>query len=237
MEGEKKDLLAYIREGREMTQGEKLNLIIQLSIPSILAQISTVLMFFIDAAMVGHLGARQAASIGLVESASWLFAGLTSSCSMGFSVQVAHAIGADASRLAGGGEDIAPGTHAEGVGTAAGGQVDTEGVICRGQTIEFAAVLGKAHIPLQMLDAGAHGEGFALHGDTGGIEIFKGVTGGVPDGQNSLPAGDELPAVFTRDLRTAQDSVFRPELLQPGAEADLPAQGEDLFPDALHHAS
>ena len=78
-----------------MTQGEKLNLIIQLSIPSILAQISTVLMFFIDAAMVGHLGARQAASIGLVESASWLFAGLTSACSMGFSVQVAHAIGAN----------------------------------------------------------------------------------------------------------------------------------------------
>ena len=58
----------------------------------------------------------------------------------------------------------------------------------------------------------------------------------MPDGQNSLPAGDELPAVFTSDLRTAQDTVFRPELLQPGAEADLPAQGEDLFPDALHHA-
>ena len=95
MKGEKKDLLAYIREGHEMTQGEKLNLIIQLSIPSILAQISTVLMFFIDAAMVGHLGARQAASIGLVESASWLFVGLTSACSMGFSVQVAHAIGAN----------------------------------------------------------------------------------------------------------------------------------------------
>ena len=92
--GEKTDLLAYIREGREMTQREMLNLIIQLSIPSILAQISTILMFFIDAAMVGHLGANEAASIGLVESASWLFAGLTSACSMGFSVQVAHAIGA-----------------------------------------------------------------------------------------------------------------------------------------------
>ena len=91
---EKKDLLAYIREGRQMTQREMLNLIIQLSIPSILAQISTILMFFIDAAMVGHLGANEAASIGLVESASWLFAGLTSACSMGFSVQVAHAIGA-----------------------------------------------------------------------------------------------------------------------------------------------
>ena len=89
------DLLAYIPEGRQMTQREKLRLIVQLSIPSVLAQLSTILMFFIDAAMVGHLGARQAASIGLVESTSWLFGGLSSACSMGFSVQVAHAIGAN----------------------------------------------------------------------------------------------------------------------------------------------
>ena len=94
------ELLAHIREGRAMTQREKLNLIIQLSIPSILAQISTILMFFIDASMVGHLGAREAASIGLVEAASWMFAGLTSACSMGFSVQVAHAIGANDFRRA-----------------------------------------------------------------------------------------------------------------------------------------
>ncbi len=93
--GEKRDLLAYIREGKQMTQREKLHLIVELSIPSILAQLSTIAMFFIDASMVGHLGARQAASIGLVESASWLFAGMTSACSMGFSVQVAHAIGAN----------------------------------------------------------------------------------------------------------------------------------------------
>ena len=89
------DLLAYIREGREMTQHEKLKLIVQLSIPSVLAQLSTILMFFIDASMVGHLGAKEAASIGLVESTSWLFGGLSSACSMGFSVQVAHAIGAN----------------------------------------------------------------------------------------------------------------------------------------------
>ena len=89
------DLLAYIREGREMTQHEKLKLIVQLSIPSVLAQLLTILMFFIDASMVGHLGAKEAASIGLVESTSWLFGGLSSACSMGFSVQVAHAIGAN----------------------------------------------------------------------------------------------------------------------------------------------
>ncbi len=93
--GEKADLLAYIREGRTMTQHEKLRLIINLSIPSILAQISSTIMFFIDASMVGHLGARQSAAIGLVESTSWLFGGLVSAASMGFSVQVAHYIGAN----------------------------------------------------------------------------------------------------------------------------------------------
>lgn len=91
----KTDLLAHIREGRSMTRSEKLQLIIQLSIPSMLAQLSTIVMFFIDASMVAHLGARASASIGLVESTSWLFGGLASACSMGFSVQVAHAIGAN----------------------------------------------------------------------------------------------------------------------------------------------
>ena len=92
---EKTDLLAYIREGREMTQREKLNLIVQLSIPSILAQISATVMFFIDASMVGHLGAKASASIGLVETTGWLMGGLGMAANMGFSVQVAHFIGAN----------------------------------------------------------------------------------------------------------------------------------------------
>ena len=45
-----------------MTRGEKLNLIVGLSIPSILAQITNVMMFFIDASMVGHLGAEEKTS-------------------------------------------------------------------------------------------------------------------------------------------------------------------------------
>ena len=77
-----------------MTRREKLRLIIEMSIPSMLAQLSSVLMFFIDAAMVGSLGARQSASIGLVESTTWLFGGLLGAASMGFSVQVAHCFGA-----------------------------------------------------------------------------------------------------------------------------------------------
>ena len=87
-------LLAYIREGRTMTEGEKLRLIVSLSVPSILAQISATVMFFIDAAMVGHLGAHATAAIGLVESTTWLMGGLGSAANMGFSVQVAHFIGA-----------------------------------------------------------------------------------------------------------------------------------------------
>lgn len=88
-------LLASIREGKAMTQKEKLNLIVGLSIPSILAQVSNVLMFYIDASMVGKLGAEASASIGLVEAATWLFGGICSAASIGFSVQVAHFIGAN----------------------------------------------------------------------------------------------------------------------------------------------
>jgi putative MATE family efflux protein len=78
-----------------MNQSEKLRLIVSLSIPSILATISLTIMFFIDAAMVGHLGAQASASIGLVETTTWLMGGLGSAANMGFSVQVAHAIGAN----------------------------------------------------------------------------------------------------------------------------------------------
>ncbi len=60
-----------------------------------LAQISTVMMFFIDASMVGHLGAEASASIGLIESTTWLIGSLLSAAATGFSVQVAHFIGAN----------------------------------------------------------------------------------------------------------------------------------------------
>ncbi|CDA57968.1 MATE family efflux transporter [Segatella hominis] len=88
-------LMESIRSGRTMARSEKLNLIVGLSIPSMLAQISTVLMFFIDASMVGHLGAEASASIGLIESTTWLVGSLLSAAATGFSVQVAHFIGAN----------------------------------------------------------------------------------------------------------------------------------------------
>lgn len=88
-------LLEAIRQGAPLSTGDKLNLIIGLSIPSILAQITSVLMFFIDQAMVGRIGVEASAACGLVESSTWLFGSLTSAVSMGFSVQVAHFIGAN----------------------------------------------------------------------------------------------------------------------------------------------
>ena len=84
-----------IRNGQEMSGNQKLNLIIQLSIPSILAQLTTIMMFYIDASMVGSLGARASASIGIVESTTWLFGGLKWAAALGFSVQAAHFIGAN----------------------------------------------------------------------------------------------------------------------------------------------
>lgn len=90
-----KDLLAMIRNGQTMNGSQMLNLIAQLSVPSILAQLTNTLMVYIDASMVGSLGAKASASIGIVQSTTWLFGGLTSAAAMGFSVQAAHFIGAN----------------------------------------------------------------------------------------------------------------------------------------------
>lgn len=45
--------------------------------------------------MVGHLGAAASASIGLIETTTWLMGSILSAVSIGFSVQVAHFIGAN----------------------------------------------------------------------------------------------------------------------------------------------
>ena len=88
-------LLALIREGKSLTFGQQLKLTAQLSIPSIVAQLSSIVMQYIDASMVGSLGADASASIGLVSTTTWLFGGLCMAATAGFSVQVAHRIGAN----------------------------------------------------------------------------------------------------------------------------------------------
>lgn len=87
-------LLSLIREGKSMTLGQQLRLTAYLSVPAIMAQVSSIAMQYIDASMVGSLGANAAASIGLVSTTTWLFWGLCAAAATGFSVQVAHRIGA-----------------------------------------------------------------------------------------------------------------------------------------------
>ena len=87
-------ILALIREGRPMTLGQQIHLTVMLSVPAVVAQLSSIVMQYIDAAMVGSLGAEEAAAIGLVSTTTWLFWGLCIASSTGFSVQVAHRIGA-----------------------------------------------------------------------------------------------------------------------------------------------
>ena len=78
-----------------MSWQEKLRLTVLLSMPAMVAQISSVAMQIIDAAMLGHLGTKESATVGLVSTTIWLFGGLCSAFAAGFSVQVAHHVGAD----------------------------------------------------------------------------------------------------------------------------------------------
>lgn len=90
----KDELLALVRRGaRSMSHGELLRLTLLLSLPPMLAQFSSVAMQIIDASMLGHLGTREAAAVGLVSTTIWLFGGLSSAFATGFSVQVAHRVG------------------------------------------------------------------------------------------------------------------------------------------------
>lgn len=86
--------IAKIQNGERMSLREQIALTVKLSLPAILAQLSSILMQYIDASMVGRLGAESSASVGLVSSSLWLFWGVCSMITMGFSVQVAHRIGA-----------------------------------------------------------------------------------------------------------------------------------------------
>ena len=74
--------------------GEQMGLVVRLSIPIILAEISSTVMSYVDSAMVGSLGAAATASVGLVASSTWLFSGMGMCMVTGFSIQIAQLIGA-----------------------------------------------------------------------------------------------------------------------------------------------
>lgn len=79
---------------------EKMWMVLRLSVPAILAEISSIVMQYIDAGMVGSLGADASASIGLVASTTWLINGIGMAVAAGFAVQVAQFVGARQPRQA-----------------------------------------------------------------------------------------------------------------------------------------
>lgn len=86
--------IEQIRNGETLSFRSRVALTAKLSVPAIMAQLSTILMQYIDASMVGRLGPDAAASVGLMNSSLWMFWGVCSMLTMGFSVQVAHRLGA-----------------------------------------------------------------------------------------------------------------------------------------------
>lgn len=91
----KDDLLLLIRQGKPMTTAQQLRLVLMLSTPAILAQLTTTMMQYIDASMVGSQGANASASIGLIETTTWMMGSVCHCAAAGFYVQVAHLLGAN----------------------------------------------------------------------------------------------------------------------------------------------
>lgn len=87
-------MVQQISSKQNLSWKQQIQLVARLSIPAILAEISSIVMQYIDAAMVGSLGADASAAIGLITSSSWLLGGLCISAAAGFSVQVAQFVGA-----------------------------------------------------------------------------------------------------------------------------------------------
>ncbi len=72
---EKLSVTQFPRDGQTPSRQQQPRMVVSLSVPAVLAQLSTTIMQYIDAAMVGSLGANASASIDLVSSSSWLLGG------------------------------------------------------------------------------------------------------------------------------------------------------------------
>ena len=92
--------LEPILNNKNATRAEQIGTVLRMSTPAILAELTSIAMQYIDAGMVGSLGARATASIGLVTSSTWLIGSVCIGMSTGFSVQVAQLVGAGRSKEA-----------------------------------------------------------------------------------------------------------------------------------------
>ena len=88
-------LSARMRQGETIPSRQTAQVALALSIPSILEQLVVTAMGYIDAAMVGHIGAEATASIGIVSSSTWLLHGVLVGLYTALSIQIAQYLGAD----------------------------------------------------------------------------------------------------------------------------------------------
>ncbi len=88
-------LSARMRQGRDIPLRDTAGVVLTLSIPSILEQLVVTAMEYIDAAMVGHIGAEATAAIGIVSSSTWLLHGILVGLYNAFAIQIAQYLGAD----------------------------------------------------------------------------------------------------------------------------------------------
>lgn len=86
---------ARMRQGEDIPLSDTARIALTLSIPSILQQLVVTAMEYIDAAMVGHIGAEATAAIGIVSSSTWLLHGILVGLYTAFSIQIAQYLGAD----------------------------------------------------------------------------------------------------------------------------------------------
>ena len=88
-------LSAQMRQGEDIPLSQTAQVVLALSLPSILQQMVVTAMEYIDAAMVGHIGAEATAAIGIVSSSTWLLHGVLVGLYTAFSIQIAQYLGAD----------------------------------------------------------------------------------------------------------------------------------------------
>ncbi len=87
--------LETILKEKEYNLGRLIEVILRMSVPAILAELTSIAMQYIDAAMVGSLGANATGAIGLVSSSTWLMGGACIGLSAGFYVQTAQLVGGE----------------------------------------------------------------------------------------------------------------------------------------------
>ena len=86
--------IGKLRDIADPSRAQLLRLVVMLSIPTVLSELTSIVMQYINAGMVGGLGANASAAIGLVQTSTWLESGICTCVATGFTVQVAQLVGA-----------------------------------------------------------------------------------------------------------------------------------------------